>query len=349
MPAGLASGRLPMAGEAAPRMRIEAFSEGKDPKRPELNEDRFLVLPGLGLAVIDGVTDRTGHRYEGMLAGRMAAGIVQREVAGFLIEETANADPEHLVRRVTGAIRAAYRRFGILGAAQEAPERRFGATLALCMEAGDTLRLVLVGDSGVRLNGAETVINDTGLDLVTASLRQEAYRAVREKGGDAEACAAVGRACAFEGAARLHPKMRPWLDEAGLEALLARALERCRERFPEVAEADLRLLLEGGIRHGQVHFQNNRRSPLSYAVLDGFEVPMELVRVIDRPRSEVETVELFTDGYFLPGELPTVAAWEEACARVEAIDPEKIDRFPSVKGTRGHVRADDRTVVIARR
>ncbi|MDX6748486.1 protein phosphatase 2C domain-containing protein [Geminicoccaceae bacterium 1502E] len=329
-------------------MHVEAFSEGKDLDRPELNEDQFLILPGRGFAVIDGVTDRTGHCYEGLLAGRMAAGIVQQAVASFLLDPAERADPARLVRHVTGAIRAAYERFGMLATAEQAPERRFGATLAFCADLGETLRFVLVGDSGLRLNGAETIVNDTGLDLVTASLRQEAWRVVREAGGDGEACAAVGRACAFDGAARLLPDMRPWLDETALASLLARTLERCRQRFPDVAEADLRLLLEGGIRRGQVHFQNNRRSLLSYAVLDGFEVPMELVSVMERAKSEVATVELFTDGYFLPGAQPAVAAWEQAFAEVEATDPEKVDRFPSVKGTMGRIRADDRTVVIVR-
>ena len=37
-------------------MQIEAFSEGKYLDAPEANEDQFLVLPGLGYAVFDGVT-----------------------------------------------------------------------------------------------------------------------------------------------------------------------------------------------------------------------------------------------------------------------------------------------------
>jgi hypothetical protein len=140
--------------------------------------------------------------------------------------------------------------------------------------------------------------------------------------------------------------MAPWLDERGLAALHARCLERCRARFPGVPEDDLRLLLDGGILTGQGRFQNTTASPLGYAVLDGFEVPMALVRVVDRPRAEVRSVELFTDGYFEPGAEPSVAAWEAAFAEVERVDPWKIGRYPSVKGTVGRIRADDRTVAI---
>jgi hypothetical protein len=158
---------------------------------------------------------------------------------------------------------------------------------------------------------------------------------------------AVGRAIAFNGTAKLLPEMTPWLDAAGLAALHGRCAANCRARFPAVPAADIEKLLSGGIINGQVAFQNNTASPLSYAVLDGFDVPMSLVRTIDRPRDRVRSIELFTDGYFKPGATPDLAAWEDGFAEVERDDPDKIDRYPSVKGTVGRIRADDRTVVIA--
>lgn len=326
-------------------MLIEAFSEGKNLDAPEACEDAFLVLPGLGYAVIDGVTDRTGHRYDGMLAGKVAGLAVQRAVAALLLERDAAAMPvQLLVQRLSAAIQEAYARHGILEEAHRHAARRFGATLALAMHHGAGFRFVLIGDSGLRLDGREVWINDSGLDLVTTSLRQEAYRQVAAAGGGPEDCARVGRACAFEGAARLRPEMRPWLDEAALSRLRAACLASCRSRFPKVPEADLAALLDGGIVHGQGKFQNNTKSPLSYAVLDGFAVPTELVKVIDRPA--VRSIELFTDGWFaIPAE-PSLAAWQATFAEVERTDPLKLDRYPSVKGTQGRIRADDRTVVI---
>jgi len=76
------------------------------------------------------------------------------------------------------------------------------------------------------------------------------------------------------------------------------------------------------------------------------EVPLPLVWVIDRPRAAIRSVELFTDGYFKPGASAAVADWEAAFADVERVDPEKIDPYPSVKGSAGRLRTDDRTVVI---
>jgi hypothetical protein len=75
---------------------------------------------------------------------------------------------------------------------------------------------------------------------------------------------------------------------------------------------------------------------------------MDLVRTIDRPKSSFQTLELFTDGYFAPGAVPKVAAWEAAFAEVERDDPDKLHHYPSVKGSIGRIRADDRTVVILR-
>lgn len=328
-------------------MRIEAFSEGKDLDAPEANEDQFLILPGRGYAVIDGVTDRTGHRYDGMLAGKVASRTVQAAVAALLLDPPpAERLAEVLVECVSAALRAAYGRYGVLGIAEADRTRRFGATLALAVDYGDRFRFVLVGDSGLRLDGREIVVNDTGLDSVNASLRQEAYRVVAAAGGSAEDQARVGRACAFEGAEALVPAMRPWLDEAGLAALRQRCLERARERLPDVPPTDLDALLDGGILRGQPLFHNTGRGPLAYAVLDGFAVPMALVRVFDRPKDTLARIEMFSDGYFAPGLGSSVAAWEAAFAEVERLDPLKIDHWPSVKGTIGRVRADDRTVVI---
>ena len=115
--------------------------------------------------------------------------------------------------------------------------------------------------------------------------------------------------------------------------------------LPHVPAGHLERLLDRGIA-GQGEYQNTTTSPLGYAVLDGSAVPMELVRVFDRPRASLHTIELFTDGYFEPGATPDVAAWEAAFEEVERVDPEKIGRYPSVKGSTPEAWTDDRTVVI---
>lgn len=328
-------------------MRIEAFTEGKNLDDPDANEDQLLVLPGRGYAVIDGVTDRTGELYDGMLAGRLAGLVVRDAAAAFLLDPAERACvPERLVARITAAIQAAYVQHGIGDIAEARPARRFGATLALAAHVGENLRVVLVGDSGVRFDGSDLTTVDPGLDRVTAGIRQSAWRMLESAGASHAECARVSRACVFNGLARLHPDMRPWLDEPALAELRVRYLAEAARRYAHVPRGDIELLVDGGIVEGQGRFQNNTVSPLSYCVLDGFPVPMELARVITRPLAGLKTLELFTDGYFNPGSEPTVAAWEAAFREVERTDPDKLGAYPSVKGTVGRVRADDRTVLI---
>lgn len=327
-------------------MKIEAFSEGKNPDAPEANEDRLLVLPGKGYAVFDGATDITGQLYEGKRGGWHASEIAMHTVAKFLLD-TAEHDlePERLVEHVSAAIRASYEHYEILDIARDDPARRFSATLTLAADLGDTFRFVLIGDSGLRLNGAELFVNDTTLDVVTARLRVEAYRMVQDAGGGPGDRARVGRACAFYGAATLHPEMLPWLDDTKRVQLYKQSLAWCRARFPEVPDADVRLVLDTAIS-GQSQFANNTRSPLSYAALDGFEIPKPLIRVFDRPRAKIHSIELFTDGYFKLGARAALVDWEAAFAEVESVDPDKIGLYSSVKGSAAGMNTDDRTVVI---
>src|SRR5439155_27187580 len=168
-------------------MKIEAFSEGRTLDAPGAKEDRFLVLPGGGYAVIDGATDVTGQLYDGKRGGWLASHIAMQAVANFLLDSAERElNPERLIEHVSAAIRACYARHGILEIARGDPARRFGATLTLAADLGERFRFMLIGDSGLRINGAEVFVNDTQLDLVTASLRVEAYQMVGEAGGGAD-------------------------------------------------------------------------------------------------------------------------------------------------------------------
>ncbi len=327
-------------------MKIEAFSEGKYLDAPEANEDQFLVLPGKGYAVFDGATDNTGRLYEGKRGGWHASRIAMQAVGEFLLDPAERElRVDRLIGHISAGFRASYDAHGILTSARDDHAFRFGATMTLVAEMGAVLRFVLIGDSGLRINGTENFMNEPGHDLVTASLRVEACRLVTHAGGNAEDRARVGRAVAACGAADLHPDTQPWLDETKRRILYERSLAWSRARLPTVPDADIRHLLDTGIG-GQARFANNTTSPLSYSVLDGFEVPLSLVQVFDRPRSAVQSIELFTDGYFKTGAAPLLSEWEAAFAEVERIDPEKIDRYPSVKGSSPRMNTDDRTVVI---
>ena len=156
-------------------MLIEAFSEAKDPSAPQTNEDRFAILPGRAYAVIDGVTDRLGTRYNGMLSGQYAATIVKGALEYAVARHDGPASTEALIAALTQAIADAYLAHGILEAARTDWNRRFSATLALALVGEEAIDITLVGDSGIRINGSRILQVNKDLDVITSTLRQEAW------------------------------------------------------------------------------------------------------------------------------------------------------------------------------
>ncbi len=323
-------------------MRIEAFSVGKDPARPDANEDRLVVLPGRGYAVIDGVTDRVGARYDGMLAGQYGATLVA-DALTTLLTPCECADARALVPALTAAIEAAYARHGTLERARGDRNYRFSATLALALERADHFEILLVGDSGVRLGGGREIRLEKDLDLVTATLRREAWNALAARGVDGAARQTASRRVALHGSRLAQLDLAGALDEADLAAIEREAVAAALARMPHLPRADVERLVQGGIVNAQGDYQNARGSALGYSCLDGFEVAMEFVHHERVAREAAPTVELYTDGSFKPGDGFGVDSWERAFAEVEAEDPAKIGRYPSAKGTLGAVKADDRT------
>ena len=322
-------------------MRIEAFTEAKRFGSPDSNEDAMLVLPGRAYAVMDGVTDRVGTRYEGMLSGRYASHLLQRTLE-HLPDQVLN-EPGAIVAAATAAIRGVYDAHGTTEAVRNDPNRQMAATLALVTLAPDAAHVVLVGDSGVRLNGDTLWQENKDIDTVTATMRRHAWARVAARTPLVAERERAARAVAWSGVDHAAGLVRPWLTEDDLRDVARDTLESCRTLLPHQREEALRPVIAGGIIHAQGGHQNSPDSPFGYASLNGFPIPQALVRVERVPRAGLRTIELFTDGYFAPGDAWGVAAWEAAFARVEAEDPHKVGAFPSVKGTTDVQWADDRT------
>lgn len=330
-------------------MWIEAFSAGKNPAAPEANEDRFVVLPGRAYAVIDGVTDRAGVSYDGRSSGRIAAELIQSALERLLCDAAADPAPLELIQTLSDEIAAAYRRHGLSDRAALEPNLRFGATLALFRHRPDCDELVLVGDSGIRLDGASLYQVEKPLDAITASLRIAAWRVLEQRTGDIATLTRLGRQIVFHGATQGIDHLEGLLDAADLAGIADAAATHSASLFPDLPLDAITGLIAGGIVNGQFPHQNSATSLLGYSCIDGFEVPPELVTMQRFPRGSVSTVELFSDGYFSQPDGFGVATWEDAADAVERIDPFKVGRYPSVKGSHGALRTDDRTYVGIRR
>lgn len=321
-------------------MRVEAFSEAKNPAAPEANEDALLILPGRAYAAIDGVSDRTGIRYDGMLAGRYASRLVQQRLEAALGGPAPS--PETIVADLTAAIDAAYGKFGTRESVRTDWGGKIACTLALVVLDADNARILLIGDSGIRINGTTVMQQNKDLDLITALLRREAWRAVASRTDDTETRERLSRLMAFHGAAQDAAGFAPLLDAADLAAIGAAAMAACIAALPHLPHDAIAALIANGIVGGQGIHQNNPASPLGYSCLDGFPIPPRFIRQETLKRDDVHTIELFTDGYFRPGDGFGVDAWEATFRAVEREDPAKVERYLSPRGSAGGLWADDR-------
>ena len=329
-------------------MLIEAFTEAKDPSAPQANEDRFVILPGRAYAVIDGVTDRLGTRYHGMLSGQYAATIVKATLEYVLSKPDGPRDSASVIGMLTQAIRDAYRAHGTLEAARTDWNLRFSATLALALVDDQTVEIALVGDSGIRINGTRIEQVDKDLDRITATLRRQAWPVISARLADPSALEKLTRRITWFGTRQPPDELGSALTPDDISAIETQAIAANVRALPHIPQRDIERLVRGGIVHAQGAYQNDASTILGYSALDGFDVPLQLVRFERLPRSEVRTLELFTDGYFKPGEAFGVAAWEKAFEEVERDDPEKVKFYVSAKGSTATQWADDRTYVGVR-
>jgi hypothetical protein len=325
-------------------MRIEAFTLGKIFATPETNEDRLIILPGRAFAVIDGVTDRNGSRYDGMLSGRYAALTVQAALEQHLADPACDPDdPAAIIAAAAAALQGAYRKQGLELQARLNPNLRIACTLSLVTLHKDHALLLLVGDSGIRLNGSTLYQEDKDLDRITARLRQTAWRHLAPLAADVEDREALARLVTFNGTLHASEKSGGRLSSDLMAAIEADAIAANVAALPHIPPVDITHLIRGGIIHAQSDYLNNPDSPLGYSTLDGFTIADGLYRVERVPLDGLKTIELFTDGYFAPGDAVGVDSWEAKFAEIERLDPLKLEGWPSVKGTTATEFADDRT------
>lgn len=328
-------------------MQIEAFSQGKHPARPEANEDRFVILRDRAYAVIDGISDKTGRRFFGQTGGRYAGAAI----AAVLSELCPAAPPPELsaadlVAAINRRIREGYVALGIADLVRERPEERVGAQLVLALHYSDRFRFIIVGDSGLRLNGGETFRATYAADIVSAELRRQVWLHLGAAGADVETINREARRYTLHGLTRILPGTEKLIGTDDLARLRQTALAALIPRLAAIAPAILVAALDEGML-GQHRYQNILH-PLGYPTIDGFPVPAAQMICFDRPKHQIDTIELFSDGYFGAARGTKLADWEGWIEEVERRDPHKIGPFASTKGSFGASMTDDRTILVLR-
>jgi hypothetical protein len=323
---------------------FEAFTEAKNPLKPETNEDQIVLVPGSVYAVIDGATDITGKRWDdelghGATGGRLAGLAIAKALRDFAAGPLQTLpEPGEVFPLLTEAVAALYRRLGIFDEAKENRQARFRATLAAAFIAGDRLRVMRVGDSGIRVNGDVQLAFNSPAEAVLVTLRAETWALLAERGVAEDERRRTTTQVVLEGIGAAG------LAQADVEALLARSLahERVQEALPSDAEGASWIMRNG--------LKGLRKTPRGFTatVIDGIGDPSDVAAVQDFDLAAIETLELFSDGY--PG-LPegrTVADWEKVQRHADDTDPDRIGAYAAIKGKIGSNSNDDRSMLIVK-
>lgn len=327
-------------------MHIEAFTSAKNPAAPASNEDRLVIYNDRVFGVIDGATDKSGVRLGGLTGGQLAGLVIETALRGIADAGNPMTIPaRQILDRIDAEFQRCYRAHGLTDTVTADPNRRFTAQLALALTDGRALRLLQVGDCGIRINGTTTHWTPHPADAILAAVRSALYHHLERSGVDPETRLTTARAYTVAGLADFLPDHA--LTRTAWRRLRRELSASLPSEFPELAPERVHQAAAIGLR-GIAAFRN-RPEPLGYGCLDGFPVPDAFVALHELSLERVHTVEIFSDGYF---GLPAGSAlrdWEAHIAAVERDDPAKVGRTPSTKGSSPGRFSDDRTILILRK
>jgi hypothetical protein len=314
-------------------MRLEVINQSKYKHSLRPGDDVPLILPGAVYGVFDGATDARGTRVDGVGAGRLAAETVARAMAELAGDRQARDWPaERIVQQVSQALAERTAPLGL-----PIPP---STTMAVVLDCGRDWRFLLLGDSGVRLNGTEILRREKLIDTVSTLGRVAVFRDLAKRIASPDEVEATAREAILLGFDRavetgIMPGDR-------IEAIIDDVI---RQTGLEAHATLVRDFLGGGIQV-QFHFGNAQGNPLCFDTLNGSRPLLGETIDILRPKAGLTSIEIFTDGYVAMPTEPTVAAWERAFEAAEAEDVHKIGRHAGVKGSTSSEFFDDRTVIV---
>lgn len=331
-------------------MYLEALTCPKDPARPETNEDQMVLRPGVVLAVIDGATDISGERFDDTSDANATGG---RLVSRAMAEALTNWDgggaefppqPEIVLDEMNKAIVSLYRRIGRFDAARANGDARFRATFAGAFFWRDVIRLVCVGDSGFRVNGAPVLEKHFPGDAVLSAARSAGWRLLIARGFEETKVRSAARQFIVKGLANTENLEQLGFSQSDVLSIETDVLSRSDVLAAVSGDtSQIRHILAGGL-------EAIRKDPAAYDALamDGFSDFRSGLTTADFARDEVSTLEIFSDGYPTQPDGVSIAAWEAALNHVDRTDPDRINGWPGTKGCDQGKFGDDRTIIISK-
>ncbi len=313
-------------------MNIASFSQSKYKNAATPGDDVALLIPGRVLAVFDGATDPTGRSYGGLSSGRIAALAAANAVAKMSLDGALEKLPApELFQNISDILKKEAERIN----ASHPPS----TTLAIVSDIGDSFRLLLAGDSGVRINGTRLLQHAKLIDKVSTSARVLVFKQLFAALRDGDAAEARTRATIFSGLRSAVENGIMTAQEAENVVIAAAGMSGLENDIQAVEE-----FLMGGIRV-QPQFANRQGHVLGYASVNGGTIMEDGTVDLCIAKDTIVSLEIFSDGYLSLPKGTDVADWEAEFARVEAADFHKVNDYPSVKGSTTTEFSDDRTVV----
>ncbi|MCX7235030.1 MAG: hypothetical protein NTY26_16810, partial [Burkholderiales bacterium] len=182
-------------------MKIESCSTPKCRDLSQPGDDILVVLPQCLYAVFDGATDTSGVVVQGESPGRMAA----RQAAMAMVRYA--SPPDHALGSAQDLMRAMNQSIASGLTAAGAGPVRAGTTVAMVEDAGDSLRFLIVGDSGIRINGTELLRINKDIDLIYTAGRVALLRQLQARGLVGDALEQQTRQLVFKGLTACDPKL----------------------------------------------------------------------------------------------------------------------------------------------
>ena len=317
--------------------RIDCLSVPKSRDLKDPGDDVVSVLPDKFYGVFDGATDTTGTFRGPCSPGRFAAtSAAQAMLRQVLQAQGPVTEPQVWLADMNVAIRDGLRDLGV-------PQARVSTTAAMAIPIGSNMHFLMVGDSGLRINGHDITHMTKDVDRLFTQVRLATRQVLRAQGLQGDALETATRELVFKG---LHPSRQSVLSRAQVEQIVDQVSMACQGQLMPDAMDCLADMVSRGISGGQYQYANQLGHSLAYASVDGSQTRGKDLLYFSRPMADVQSIELFTDGYMsCPQGGVSVMDWEANFAKDEAQDPEKIGRYAGVKGSTEAYFSDDRTVL----
>lgn len=317
-------------------MLIESSCIPKSRNCSQPGDDVLAVIPHHIYAVFDGATDTVGAHINGVSPGLFAAS----QAASAMV--TCATGPnrgvlstQQWLTRMNEAIAV-----GLLNSG--ATSIRASTTAAVVEDAGDNFRFLIVGDSSIRINGTELFRLTKDIDLLYTAGRVALFNYLQSNGLRGDELEQVTRQFIFKGLAQEGHTLLP---QSAIESILSTAQQECDKLLQPDAVGLVAPSLLAGIAGGQYGFCNLAGHSLGYAVINGSHTAGPDILTFSRSKSEVQSIELFTDGYLSCPAGTRVQDWEDEFFRVELEDFSKTSAHRGVKGSSTQFFSDDRAVI----